>query len=230
MQVEFVRLLDKAVSHERLEGYSRRGSIDCPQSLYAHYAWNVSLSESLYPLLQGIEIALRNSLHNAASQRFGREDWFEDNRLIHPVDRGFVNSARETIAKSHKPTEPARIVAELSFGFWTSLFDVRYEQRFWPWLLKPICPYMPRTLRTRAELSRRLNGIRRLRNRVFHHEPIWYWRDLTQQHRELAETLYWINPAMEQFVGMLDRFPQVMSQGCRPYHGLLEGVSLRLVR
>jgi hypothetical protein len=48
-----------------------------------------------------------------------------------------------------------------------------------------------------------------LRNRVFHHEPIWYWRDLAQQHAQLLETINWINPAMRSLIGVLDRFPGV---------------------
>lgn len=226
MQADFWPLLKQAISHERLEGYSSRKEMMGQESVYAHYAWNMALSESLYPSMQGIEIALRNSLHTAASQRFGSEKWFDDQLLVHERDRGFVSSAKEILVKSGKPVEPSRVIAELSFGFWTSLFDVRYEQRLWPWLLKPVFPYMPRTMRTRAELSRRLNKIRIMRNRVFHHEPIWYWKDMERQHRDLIEAISWINPAMARFIAMLDRFPNVASKGCAPYHEQLESLSV----
>ncbi|WP_305041795.1 hypothetical protein [Geoalkalibacter sp.] len=217
MQGDFSALLQKAISHERLEGYSRRKEMQGNNSLFAHYAWNLALSESLYPALQGIEVALRNSMHDAALNRFGSATWFEGD-LLHERDQRFVTVARNALLSAGKTMEPSRILAELSFGFWTSLFDVRYEQRLWPWLLKPVFPYMPRRLRTRAELSRRLNKIRLLRNRVFHHEPIWFWQDLKQQHRNLLETLSWINPAMPRFIGIIDRFPRVAETGCVPYH------------
>jgi hypothetical protein len=58
-------------------------------------------------------------------------------------------------------------------------------------------------------MSARLNRLRRLRNRVFHHEPIWYWRDLSQQHQKVIEVIGWINPAMKSFIWGFDRFAQV---------------------
>jgi hypothetical protein len=66
-----------------------------------------------------------------------------------------------------------------------------------------------------------MNHIRRLRNRVFHHEPIWYWKDLRQQHNEIIEAIGWINPAMMSFIQTLDRFDEVNSQRLDVYQGKL---------
>lgn len=78
---------------------------------------------------------------------------------------------------------------------------------------------MPRRIRTRKTLSTRLNKVRHLRNRTFHHEPIWHWADLLQQHNELIETIGWINPALQETVKILvDRFPMIYHQGTQPYH------------
>jgi len=66
-------------------------------------------------------------------------------------------------------------------------------------------------------LSKRLHPVRHLRNRVFHHEPIWHWRDLVQQHNELLEAISWINPAMLEMIKVLDRFPDVRQQGVQTY-------------
>lgn len=227
MQADFFEMLNRAISQERLDGYTRRREKMGPESIYAHYAWNLALSESLYPALQGVEIALRNSLQAAMTKRYGCEEWFNDRNLLHERDCLSVAAAQQTLIKAGKAVDPSRVVAELGFGFWTSLFDVRYEQRFWPWLLKPVFPYMPRTLRTRAELSRRLNRVRFLRNRVFHHEPIWYWKDLERQQRELVKVVFWINPAMAKFVSSLDRFPAIAVTGCAPYHTLMESLALQ---
>lgn len=129
MQENFGRRLRKAMSHERLEAYRARGAGDSDLNLFAHYAWNVALCESLYPALQGLEVALRNSIHDAASEVYRSEEWFSNPRAIpHQKEREAVQKAREVLAKEGKPPESGRIIAELSFGFWTSLLDVRYEQ------------------------------------------------------------------------------------------------------
>nr|WP_075519123.1 Abi family protein [Moritella viscosa]SHO18156.1 Putative uncharacterized protein [Moritella viscosa] len=46
-------------------------------SLYGAYVWSQSASASLYPLLQHLEILLRNSIDNEARRRFG--DYWWDN-------------------------------------------------------------------------------------------------------------------------------------------------------
>jgi hypothetical protein len=90
-----------------------------------------------------------------------------------------VTEAKSKLTDASKSITPGRIVAELNLGFWTSLFNAYYEQkgasdpRLWPRLLLAVVPRMPRRQRTRRNLVRYLNDIRALRNRVFHHEPIW---------------------------------------------------------
>jgi hypothetical protein len=37
-----------------------------------------------------------------------------------------------------------------------------------------------------------LNRIRFLRNRIFHHEPIWHWKDLGQQHKKIPQLLEYV--------------------------------------
>ena len=77
---------------------------------------------------------------------------------------------------------------------------------------------MPNTLRTRKTLSKRFNRIRHLRNRVFHHEPVWYWQDLAQQHQEILEAIAWIEPALKDLVMTVDRFPETYQLG----YGVIE--------
>jgi hypothetical protein len=210
MQQDFFAQLRKAISHERLEAYQARSNASDALTLAAHYARNIALSESLYPSLQAIEIALRNSIHDAISAYCNSEEWYAPHcQLLLPQELLAIEKARITLGKGKKSISPGGIMAELNFGFWTSLFDLRYEQRLWPRHLKSVFPNIPRTARTRKNLSTRLNRIRRLRNRVFHHEPIWYWRDLSQQHQEVIEVIGWINPAMKSFIFGFDRFVQV---------------------
>ena len=81
---------------------------------------------------------------------------------------------------------------------------------------------MPRTNRTRQKLSQRFNKIRNLRNRVFHHEPIWYWQDLAQQHQDMLEALSWMAPAMLELEMTVDRFDDTYYNGLEKIKKSLE--------
>lgn len=108
--------------------------------------------------------------------------------------------AKASLDEIGRPLEPSRVVAGLSFGFWTSLRNQRNEQRLWPSLLKTAFPFLPKGQRTRKTLSTRLDKVRCLRNRVLHREPIWHWRDL---------------------VRTVDRFPADHAGGAEAFEGHL---------
>lgn len=70
-------------------------------------------------------------------------------------------------------------------------------------------------------LSPLLNRVRLLRNYVFHHEPIWHWRDLPDQHALAVELIGWMSPSLRETVEAVDRFDAVYSAGLAPYRELL---------
>lgn len=51
---------------------------------------------------------------------------------------------------------------------------------------------MPKKLRNCKDVQRRLEYIRRLRNRVHHYESILSDQNLADIHQILSETIYWI--------------------------------------
>ena len=216
--------LRRAISHERLDAYRQRGSSNDDAELFAHYAWNMALSESLYTPLQCLEVSLRNGIHDAATAYFKTDTWFDLPGKLYPQEINKVQEAKSNLIKGNKPLDAGRIIPELTFGFWTSLFDVRYEKIFWPWLLKPVVPNMPRHIRIRKNLSKRLNRIRTLRNRIFHHEPIWHWLDLQNQHTDTLEAITWVNPTMRTFVEQFDRFEEIYKNGVGEYRKIINAL------
>jgi hypothetical protein len=214
MQADFVAQLAKTLSDQRLAAYQGRVTEDGNLNLFSHYAWNMALSESLYPILQALEISLRNAIHHAAVDHFNQDNWFDDRSIIHHrYNQTTIANAKLSLERQNKPIEPDRIIAELTFGFWTSLLDRRYEQGFLYPIIRATFPHIPRRDRTRHHISQRFNKIRDLRNRVFHHEPIWYWNDLAQQHQDMLEALVWMAPAMKEMVMTIDRFEETYNNG-----------------
>ena len=209
MQERFANSLVKSISESRFGPYRRPETSDAED--FASYLWNMALGESLYPALQGLEVALRNSIHDAAAQSFGRTDWF--NTILVAQEPRILATAAARLKQSNKAQRPDDLVEALPLGFWVNLFYSRYEQKLWPQLLKEVFPYIPAGIRRRNYISQHLNPIRHLRNRVFHHEPVWHWPDLAQHHQEALEVIGWINPDMLSVVKLVDRFPEVYAQG-----------------
>jgi hypothetical protein len=117
--------------------------------------------------LQGFEIVLRNTFHELLSNGFGRADWYH----IAPFDaEGHRNiaDAQERLQRDNKAPTPGGIVAELNFGFWVSLVRSRYAQTFWDRHLHKSFLAPPK----RDTFYHALERIRKLRNRVAHHEII----------------------------------------------------------
>ena len=56
----------------------------------------------------------------------------------------------------------------------------------------------------------RLNAIRRFRNRVAHHEPIFH-RPLEELHEEIMETIGWMCPNTAAWARHHSRFPAVFA-------------------
>lgn len=209
-----VQALKKAISHERLQGYLSHGAKD--ENILAHYVWNMALCESLYSSLQCIEVALRNSLYDTIAAKKGRNWMVSEPGWLGQNEISSIIGAKERLkVRGVKSFTNSDLVAEMHFGFWAALFDVRYErnQILWPMLLGNVFPKMPKHLRKRNVVSARFSTIRFLRNSVFHHKPIWHWKDLHEQHEQIVEVTQWLSPEMAEMLGEVDSFDAVYNRG-----------------
>jgi hypothetical protein len=185
----------RCLSPGRFEGY-RRSLRDTDDDLLARHLWNLTLAEALYPSLNTFEISLRNSIHETLVAATGAADWYVAGRqsafVLAEREQEWVNgairAATTRLLRSGKSLTHGHIVAELSFGFWVTLFDRRYDVQLRPYLAS-MFPCLRAHDRTRKHIARRLEKIRLLRNRIFHHEPIWSRSDLLNVHGEILETI-----------------------------------------
>ncbi len=207
----------RVCSSERFDAY--RLSSDDDLAVLARYLWNIELCEALYPALQTCEVVLRNNIHDAAIRAYSTDMWFHSSHGILALrDQAKADEAIATVARFH-PTRSTsgHIVAELTFGFWTALLDRRYDRVLWPKLWRFGFPSVPIPVRARHILLRRLEAVRRLRNRVFHHEPVWRARYLQQQYTDLIEVIDWLAPELSMTIKLLDRFNVVYGQDFNTY-------------
>jgi len=97
-------------------------------------------------------------------------------------------------------------VAELTFGFWRTLFNKQHAKEFWKPLMYAF-PLINIPNKRRDKISSKLNHIRKFRNRIFHYEPIC--NDLSIlaiNHNSILEILNWINVDIVNWTKEIDRF------------------------
>ncbi len=188
-----------------------------PLETAVNYFWNMALCEALYCSLNAVEIALRNGLHRSLTQHFGIPHWYDGQGILEPDQRGAVRQVKDRIQRRGDAVTPDRVVSELTFGFWVVILSRPYDVRLWSAnnaaTLKNTFMRIPKRSRQRVTIHQQYNEIRELRNRVFHHEPLFDDRYLLRRYGEVKRGLHWLNPQMVDWVEWYDRFPDVYANG-----------------
>ena len=192
--------LERAISRERLAKYLAEtgDNLDAALGLYER---NTRLSEALYSPLQSLEICFRNIIHLQMSQTYG-PDWLTNG--VPPLARATENSIQDACADFNNPT-PGDLVAELKFSFWVSLLGRGYDATLWRRALYR--GFLIGGGKKRSDVHSRFNAIRRFRNRVAHHEPIFV--SATQMHQEIIEAIGWMCADTQAWAAHHSRFDTI---------------------
>lgn len=182
------------------------------------YRINLRVAQAFYPILNLFEIFLRNSINYQLSAYFINPDWiiserngFMSNRSLQTSKFFLKNSvvkAERTIRKKGGTITSGKIIAEQSFGFWTSLFETHHYRLIGGTVIHCF-PNKPSHV-NRNILNQKLNRVREFRNRIYHNEPICFNNqnvDFTQALNiklEIFELLEWINEDLTDYVKYFD--------------------------
>lgn len=176
-----------------------------------HYECNLMLSESLYVSLSVLEVTLRNALSKELMIMAGREDWYSSFINIPELNslNRYVIEASQHISSRREQITPSKITAELTLGFWVSLLNSEYERILWHSLRRAF-PFLPRQERQRRNVSAPLNTFRRLRNRIYHNEPIcWNLVRVKEIHSNILTVIGWMNCDLPNWVQRQESFDSV---------------------
>ncbi|MDD3311134.1 hypothetical protein [Pseudodesulfovibrio sp.] len=213
-----VEELVRSLSVERLQPYRLPKKVSPDEGDYdwlLRYVWNIRLCESLYPGLQNLETALRNGMHGALSAAYGTEFWFREEGLLDGHERKLLLRAESHIPANRRKVA-GKYVAELNFGFWASLLHRRYHDSLVPKVMKAAFPRRTQPLK-RSTVAGEPEAIRKPRNRVFHHEPIWNNPQLAALHNLILQYIAWLNYELFLVTRGVDRFEEVHGAGTAPY-------------
>ncbi|MDO9381319.1 MAG: Abi family protein [Hyphomicrobiaceae bacterium] len=185
--------LIRVLSAPRLGTYLTAAGYDWNRA-WALYMWNAKIGEAFYIPIQTVEVCLRNRLCAVLSEKYGSEWGTEDNfnELLDDHGKADLATVKQRIRNRNLPLVNGQIVAGLSFGFWISLLQRRYNPQLWSSSLKIAFPHLPEG-RGRKTVAARFAKIAELRNRISHHEPI-IRRNFSEEFREIMEAIDWMCP------------------------------------
>ena len=195
----------------RLSTYIQAASFDHERAL-AFYLWNARLSKALRYPLEIAEVSVRNRVNYALCDRWGA-NW--------PSNPDFkAQAAQKTIQKLQEARDSVgqntdKIVAAVSFGFWTALLGTRFVETLWRNRLDQHFPNLPKnkTFEERLQvLKETMEAARVVRNRISHLEPI-FKADPSKAHADVQKLVGFACKATAGWTRHHSTFLQVLREG-----------------
>lgn len=210
--------LEAALSSERLGTYLRETDGNREKAVRLH-VWNTEVSAAFYGPLQTMEVAFRNAAHRALAGQYGSA-WYDNENV--GLDGGAserVATTRQKLVRDGHNDVPHRVVSSLSFGFWVSLLGpgghlrngnkANYEMTIWRPALRSAFPGCDKL--RRKDAHRPLEALRKLRNRIAHHESIFSGA-LNDNHERILEVTGWISPDVQAWIRHHSRVPEILGK------------------
>ena len=177
------------------------------------YVYNMALAAALLGPLHLLEVITRNAMHEVLVSYTGRSDWWLDPRITLDAwhQSKIVDAERNLTTARVKagglPICPDDVVAAVDFGFWTSLLGSKYEKSLWQPALRSA---FPQSRRSRQQVRVGLDSLRRLRNRVSHHEPM-HARNVESDFAEIIRYIGFVSAPIAHWVRDRSRVPGVLA-------------------
>jgi hypothetical protein len=188
------------ISEPRFSRYLYNCQADKHNALYL-YECNSRLSEALYTSLNHYEVALRNGANFTLTKKFG-PSWFDiwsQDRAFHDFHKD-IDRTKKQILRRQETLTANKIVAEFTLGFWTKMYNNKYERLIWK-DLRMVYQNISKTDRQRTTIAPFIQKIRKFRNRVYHYEPIiWNFGALEQNYNNISQVLEWIDVDLHNWV------------------------------
>ncbi|MER8657258.1 Abi family protein [Mesorhizobium sp. M0847] len=194
--------LERTISRDRLTKYLGATADELDASL-ALYERNTRLSEAMYTPLQSLEVCLRNSVSHEMGLVYGL-DWLTNGTA--PLAQNALDSITHAQDQFAAPTI-SDLVAELKFSFWVGLTGPGYDETIWRKAIYKA--FQAAGGKKRSLVHGRLNALRRFRNRVAHHEPIF--ASAGRLHQECLEAIGWMCADTRAWATHHTRFPAVFA-------------------
>ncbi|MEX3955354.1 hypothetical protein [Trinickia sp. EG282A] len=161
-------------------------------AVLALYAWNAQVSAALLVPLHVCEVVMRNAVADALESTYG-ERWAWSQTFEHALPAPAVgyNARYDLQCARRRAATTGKVIPELNFVFWQKMFTGRFDVRIWNPQMRHVLPYLDSEQpvdKLRQRIYASLEQVRKLRNRIAHHEPI-FSRDLQRDFERIVELI-----------------------------------------
>jgi hypothetical protein len=205
---------ESLVSSQRINRYFLACNSN-EQKALALYKLNSQLAQNMFGVLALFEIVLRNKINQCYSLR--DVNWLVDGFLHSSTEKDCINSVtiieneKDKLRYNGKPITNDNILAKLSFGFWTNLFEPK-QFRAGNSILLRIFTKRPKKV-NQAKILNRLKQINLQRNRIAHHEPICFKAnaisitEIETAYKNIVELITWLGINSQELFEGIDEIP-----------------------
>lgn len=190
------------------------------------YRINLRVSQSFYPILNLFEIFLRNSINHNISSYFTNPNWVITEKHGFMSDpslnrsrykmRSSVQYAERIIRQRGATITAGKVIAEQTFGFWTSLFDTHHYRLIGGCVIHCF-PNKPLQA-NRNVINQTLHRIREFRNRIYHNEPVCFnsnnqidFNEAVDIKNSIYDLLEWMDSDLVDYVEYFDNIDSKIS-------------------
>jgi hypothetical protein len=193
-QEDFWSLFITNFSAERLQIYLKL-SDGLPQKAQALYLWNAKTSSALWEIIGYLEVSLRNALDRQLTERSKLNDWLDDASIIKTNDpmRTLISQARLQATVYGRPPNHHQTLEQLPLGFLQALLSKKFLY-LWPSLA---AGFLGAGRGSHNEISERVKSLRRLRNRIGHHNHLLDL-DIESEHANLMRIAQLVDPRLQR--------------------------------
>ena len=211
------KIVEKNLSQARLSRYLLLSNGNKAKTIKLYKA-NLQVSRSFYSLLSVLEIVVRNNINETLILYFNDSDWIINQQTGFMSDNSLrrgnfyvkteVSRAIHKIRQTGARVSNGKIVAEQTFGFWTSLLEP-YNFRLIQGTLLNAFPNRPHGY-GRNDILKELKKIQKFRNRIYHNEPVCFANNqidfsaAIDVHNAILEIISWIDVNFVSWVKNLD--------------------------
>lgn len=177
-------------------------------SSFDEYQENLVLSSQFYIPLSILEVSLRNAINSYFVNLYGQNWILNEAQFLQRDALEKITHAKTKLQDRHEEITHAKLTAELTFGFWTSLFQKPYDKTMRLQTLKGIFSNLPKQeikFIDRKIISAQLNHIRKFRNRIFHFEKIIHKTEYDTIQNDIDEMLGFLNDEVYEFTKRLTK-------------------------
>lgn len=174
------------------------------------YGWNAAVSAGFWQPLGHLEVALRNTMSSALTERHRRGgasgSWLDDaDRSLDGRARADIAVARRRVRRKGKRPSDSQTISELSFGFWRFLITRRHTA-LWPDLASAF-PRAPD--RRRETVEDPVARLHELRNRIAHHQRVWN-RDLAARYADVLLVAGYLDADLPAWIARACKVPALL--------------------